>query len=284
MSLADFAAQRGLKRVGARPPLNAYLVEVWHRRQFIYSLSKFRIEAENQRNRLGIGWVVLKPMLNAVVYGVVFGILQGDSKPENFVQFLIIGVFMYEFFSTSLAAGTKSITGNYALVQSLSFPRMVLPLSAITQRLLQFIPSVVIMLLLNMAMGEVPRFQWLLLLPLIALYYLFNVGVGLITARLTVHFRDLSQLIPFITRLFFYTSGIFFSIEKIFGSYPRIMRFFDFQPLHEFMSLARGILISTDEYKVDPMYWAYAAVWSVSIFVIGLSFFWVAEERYGRTD
>ncbi len=284
MSLADFAAQHDLKRVGARPPLSTYLVEVWHRRQFIYSLSKFRIEAENQRNRLGMAWIVIKPMLNVIVYGVVFGVLQADRKPENFVQFLIIGVFMYEFFSTSLAAGTKSITSNYALVQSLSFPRMVLPLSAITQRLLQFIPSVVIMLLLNMAFGEMPRFQWLLLLPLIALYYLFNVGVGLFTARLTVHFRDLSQLIPFITRLFFYTSGVFFSIEKIFGSHPAILRFFDFQPIHEFMSLARGILISTPEYQIDPMYWVYASVWSLSVFVIGLGFFWVAEERYGRTD
>lgn len=284
MSLADMAAQKGLKRVGARPPFGVYMAEVWRRRQFIYSLAKFRIESENQRNRLGMGWIVLKPTLNAVVYGVIFGFLMAASRPPNFVQFIVIGIFMFEFFSTTFSNGAKSITSNNALVQSLSFPRMSLPLSAVTQHFLQFLPSVAIMLVLNLIMGATPQWHWILLVPLIALYFIFNAGVALITARLTVHFRDLSQLLPFVTRVAFYTSGVFFSIERIAPNNETILRIFDFIPLHEFMSIARGLLIEGADYEVNPMYWLYATVWSVLLLTVGAFYFWAAEERYGRND
>jgi len=284
MSLADFAAQNDLSRVGARPPLRTYLEEVWKRRQFIYSLARFRIESENQRNRLGMGWVILRPIINAAVYGLIFGILLGSNRPHNFVPFLIIGVFLFEFFSTAFNNGAKSITSNNALVQSLSFPRMALPMSSVTQHFLKFLPTIPIMLILIMAFGTMPHLGWLLLIPLCLLFFVFNAGLALITARLTVHFRDLSQLLPFVTRLIFYTTGIFFSFEQRFGEHHTVMRIVDFLPLHEFLSLGRAVLLTGPQYEVQTEYWLYAAVWSIAIFAFGAVFFWAAEERYGRTD
>ena len=285
MSLADDAARAGLHKVGGRPPLGAYLREVWRRREFIYSLAKYRIEAENGRNRLGMGWVVLKPLLNALVYGAVFGILLGSaSRPPDFVQFLVIGVFMFEFFSTCFTTGSKSITANAALVQSLSFPRMSLPLALVVQRLLQFVPMIVIAMILVVVMGDLPEPEWLLLLPLIAVFTVFNTGLTLITARLTVHFRDLTQLLPFIARFFFYTSGIFFSVEKRFGDNPTVMAIADAQPIHEFLTLGRAILLDGPAYEIPTEYWLYSTLWAVGTLVVGTVFFWAAEERYGRTD
>lgn len=284
MSVADFAADNGLVRVGARPSFWAYIGDVWERRQFIYSLARFKVESENQRNRLGMGWVVLQPIINATIYGLIFGFLMAGNRPPNFVQFIVIGVFMFQFFATTFSNGAKAITSNSSLLQSLSFPRMSLPISAAVQRLLQFIPAVLIMVLLNIALGTVPKLQWLMLIPLVGLYFLFNTGIALITARLTVHFRDLSQLLPFISRLAFYTSGVFFSIEQVAEGNETIQRVFDFIPLHEFMSLARALLIEGAEYEVEPMYWLYAAVWSLVLFGFGAVYFWAAEERYGRSN
>lgn len=284
MDLADDVAPDGLPRVGARPPLGDYLREVWTRRQFIYSLARFRIEAENQRNRLGMLWVVIKPLLEAAVYGTVFGFLLGGNRPQDFVEFLIIGIFMFQFFSSTFSAGAKSITSNTALVQSLSFPRMTLPISLVVQRLLLFIPTVAIMVILVTVTGTVPHLNWLLLIPLIAIFFCFNAGLTLITARLTVHFRDLSQLLPFATRLLFYTSGLFFSIDERLANHPTLLRIADFHPLHEFLTLARGILLESEAYAVKQEYWLYASVWSFGILAIGIVFFWKAEERYGRTD
>ena len=285
MSLAEDAARAGLHKVGGRPPLGQYLSEVWRRREFIYSLARFRIEAENGRNRLGMGWVVLKPLINAGVYGAIFGILLGsNARPAHFVEFLIIGVFMFEFFSTCFTTGSKSITSNAALVQSLSFPRMALPLALVAQRLLQFLPMVAIMLVAVVAFGTAPRLEWLLLVPLVVLFTIFNAGLTLITARLTVHFRDLTQLLPFIARFFFYTSGIFFSVDKRFQDHPTVLRIADAQPIHEFLSLGRSALLEGKYYAMKPEYWLYSGLWAVATLVVGVLFFWAAEERYGRTD
>jgi teichoic acid transport system permease protein len=285
MSLAEEAARAGLHKVGGRPPLGQYLSDVWRRREFIYSLARFRIEAENGRNRLGMGWVVLKPLINAGVYGAIFGILLGsNARPAHFVEFLIIGVFMFEFFSTCFTTGSKSITSNAALVQSLSFPRMALPLALVAQRLLQFLPMVVIMLIIVTAFGTAPKLDWLLLVPLVVLFTVFNAGLTLITARLTVHFRDLTQLLPFIARFFFYTSGVFFSVDKRFHDHPTVLTIADFLPIHEFMSLGRGMLLDGAYYDVKPEYWLYSGVWALATLTIGILFFWAAEERYGRTD
>jgi teichoic acid transport system permease protein len=112
----------------------------------------------------------------------------------------------------------------------------------------------------------------------------FNAGLTLITARLTVHFRDLTQLLPFVSRFFFYTSGIFFSVERRFGENETIMTIADGQPIHEFLDLARSITLTGPDYVINTAYWGYAAAWSFAALIIGTVYFWAAEERYGRTD
>lgn len=285
MSVAEFADREGLTRVGGRPPLGEYLAEVWQRRQFILTLARFRITAENQENRLGMLWIIIKPLLNAAVYGLVFGLILGSAnRPEHFVQFLVVGVFLFEFFSASFNSGAKSITSNQALVQSLSFPRMVLPLATIVQRYLQFLPMLLVAMPIVMAAGYMPRWEWLLLFPLTVIFFVFNTGLALITARLTVHFRDLNQLLPFITRLAFYTSGIFFSIEKQLADNEIALRIAGAMPLHEILTLGRGILMGGPDNPERPEFWLYTSIWAVAMLAIGVVFFWRAEERYGRPD
>ncbi len=272
-----------LQRVGGRPRLGAYLREVWQRRAFVLALARFRIEAENGRNRLGMAWVVLRPLLNAGVYGLVFGFfLQTSRDVDDFIAFLVIGVFMFEFFSTCLTTGARSITGNSALVQSLSFPRMALPLALVVQRFLQFLPMLAMMAAVAVGYGHLPRVEWLLLVPLTLLFTLFNTGLTLVVARLTVHVRDLTHVLPFVSRLFFYSSGVFFSIETRLADRPWALAAADLQPVHEFLTLARGILLSGPDHPLPAEYWGYAAAWSVGLLVVGVLFFWSAEERYGR--
>ena len=291
MTIADEAARAGLTKVGGRPPLGEYITEVWRRRSFIYSMARFKIESENQQNTLGMFWVILKPLLNALIYGAVFGILIGtQGRPPHFVEFLIIGIFVFEFFSQSWVAGGRAITSNAALVQSLAFPRMVLPLAAVTERFLKFLPTVVIMLVFLVGTRNPISWHWLLIVPIFALYFVFSCGLALVTARLAAHWRDLNNFLPFLTRFFFYTTGIFFSVEERFGArdghkgHPTIIKISDFQPIHEFLSLARSALLQGPGYGMNLHYWAYATAWSFGIFAFGVWFFWRAEERYGRVD
>jgi len=282
MDLADYAARHGLKRVGARPPIIQYIKQVWSRRVFAFTLASARIEARNQANRLGLAWLIITPILDALIYGIVFGVLQGDKRPDNFIQFLIIGIFFHRFLSDCVSNGARAITNNQALVQSLSFPRMVLPLATAIEHFINFLPMLGLILILNLALGVMPAWHWFYLLPVVAMAALFNTGAVMFMARLAVHFRDISQLVPFFNRFMRYFSGVFYSPAAFVGSMPALMLLFDFNPLYDFMEMARVALIP--DYAIDPKLVLIGVAWAVASFVGGSLFFWVAEERYGQAD
>ncbi|WP_349829345.1 ABC transporter permease [Brevibacterium litoralis] len=283
MQISELAAQHSLHRVGARPSFFRYLGEVWKRRDFTYSLARYRIKSDNERNRLGMLWVLLRPILSACVYGLVFGLILGDSRPPNFIPFLVIGVFVLEFFNSSMNGGAKSIISNASLVQSLPFPRAVLPVAKVFENLLNFMPTLLLMFIITMLWGARPSWDWFLFIPLIGLFWMFNQGIAFIFARLTVHLRDLSQLIPFISRLIFYTSGVFYEVKDVLSDWPpAVMAVYSWHPLHETITIARGLLLQ--DYEMPWDYWWMLAIWAVVTLIVGALFFWKAEERYGREE
>lgn len=280
MSLAELAAEHGLKRVGARPRLSRYLQDAWRRRDFVFALARYRLRAGLEGNRLGVLWLVLQPTLNALIYGTIFFVLQRGTDPIQFAAHVVIGVFLFQFFSHSMTQGAKSITGNQSLVQSLAFPRLTLPVAEVLEELISLLPSLAVLFVILPFLGHWPTLEWLLLIPLLILFTLFNTGVAFFTARLTVHIRDLSQLLPYISRILFYTAGVLFDVNQVFQSHPKIIAIYDFIPVYQVLQMARAALLGGHNY--DPMYWVYFSAWSVITFVGGLLFFWVAEERYGR--
>lgn len=280
MSLSELAEQHGLHRVGARAAMLPYLREIWERRDFITTMARFRMSADNQQNRLGAFWLVLKPTLNAAIYGLIFGVLQGSNRPHDYPAKVVIGVFLFEFFSACFAQGAKAITGNRALVQSLSFPRIALPLAIVVEQFYTLLLSMLVMFPLLIAFGHFPNWNWLMLVPLLAIYVLFNTGIALITARLTVHFRDLTQILPFVSRLLFYTSGALFDVNSLFKEHPWVVQVYNWHPLYQTLEIARSSLMTHVPY--NPMFWAYLSAWGVLTLAFGFVFFWRAEERYGR--
>ncbi|MFZ0530026.1 MAG: ABC transporter permease [Propionicimonas sp.] len=279
MSLAALAEDHGLHRVGARPPFFTYLKQTWVRRDFITAMAGYRLRADLEGNRLGILWLLLQPVLNALIYGIIFGVLQQGKRPEDYAAHVVIGVFLFQFFSKSLGNGAKSITGNQSLVQSLAFPRITLPVAEVIEQFLSLLPSMALLAVMLPFMGHWPSLSWLAMIPLLALYTLFNTGVALIAARLTVHVQDLTQLLPYISRILFYTSGVLFDVNKLFAEHPAIVQIYNFFPIYEVLQIARASLMDG---AYNPVYWVYFSIWSVSLFAFGLVYFWVAEERYGR--
>ena len=281
MSLKKYAAEHGLRRVGERPSLGRYIKEVWRRRVFVTTLARSRMQAKNQQNRFGMAWLIMTPLLDALVYGAVFGLLQGDKRPEHFILFLLIGIFFFRFFSDCVSTGARTVINNQALVQTLSFPRMVLPLAIVVEHFLNFLPVLAILLLFSVPLGAEPSLKWFYLLPVVMLTVMFNTGVVMFFARVAVHFRDINQVIPFVNRVMRYFSGVFFSPLAFVGSMPLVMAFFTLNPVYALLELARYALIPN--YEVSTALVISALLWSIGGFIAGSLFFWAAEEKYGRS-
>ncbi|MBT0770355.1 ABC transporter permease [Kineosporia sp. J2-2] len=284
------AAEYGLVQLGGRPPLGKYIKELWGRRHFALEFAKSRFRAANEANRLGMGWVVLNPLLQAGVYGLIFGVilLPSSSKPHNYTAFLVCGVFTIGLFSGCFTDGAKSLVTNRGLVRTLHFPRAVLPIATLLNKLMDLVATTIVMAVIVMLTGEMPDLDWLLIFPAYFFLALFSGGVAFVAARLTVHLRDISQLIPFINRIIFYLSGVFYVVGNRFADQGFLGKIIEANPLNVYLSLVRYAMLEgirgdgANQIAINATTWFMAAGYGIVMFVAGFIFFWQAEGLYGR--
>lgn len=239
-----------------------------------------RSYSKNQNNYLGQLWGVLNPLLLAAVYYLVFGvILNTTAGVENYPGFLVIGIFVFAYISSSLQSGSNSVLGNINLIRALKFPRAALPLSVTLSELVTLLPALGVMVMLVVVTGEPPSWEWLLVVPALVLAHLFNTGAALVLARVVADARDLRNIVPVAIRLLRYVSGVFFSIAHYVdqGVLGAIMYY---QPVAVYLNLARSALL--EEFHASWDLWVAGGAWAVGVLVLGYVVFWQAEERYGR--
>ncbi|WP_030355205.1 ABC transporter permease [Streptomyces scopuliridis] len=287
LSAADLAAKYGLSVSGARPGLRDYIRQLWGRRHFILAFSQAKLTAQYSQAKLGQLWQVATPLLNAFVYYLIFGLILGTKKgiPQDvFVPFLVTGVFVFTFTQSSVMAGVRAISGNLGLVRALHFPRASLPVSFSLQQLQQLLFSMIVLVVVAVAFGSYPALSWLLVVPALALQFVFNTGLALIMARLGSKTPDLAQLMPFVMRTWMYASGVMFSIPLMLEGRPSwIADVLQYNPAAVYMDLVRYALIDGYGSSNLPAHvWLVALVWAVLLGVVGFVYFWKAEERYGR--
>ncbi|MCM2579875.1 ABC transporter permease, partial [Streptomyces meridianus] len=217
-SPAELAARHGLSVSGARPGLAEYVRQLWSRRHFILAFSRAKLQAQYSQAKLGQLWQVATPLLNALVYFLIFGLILGAREgvpggKHNYVPFLVIGVFVFTFTQQSVLAGVRSISGNLGLVRALHFPRASLPISFSLQQLQQLLYSMIVLLIVLLAFRQLPAWSWLLVLPVLVLQFVFNTGLAMIMARMGAKTPDLAQLMPFVLRTWMYASGVMFPLH-----------------------------------------------------------------------
>lgn len=273
---------RGLRRVGARPPLLDYLVALWDYRHFVYYDARSRVQTGNEQDRLGLAWLVLGPLLNGLMFYLIMGVLlKSGGGIENFIAFLIIGVFLFQMTTRAVSTSSRVISGNKNVIQAFQFPRASVVLAANFRELLSNIPVLITMLILIIILppAEEISWRWLMLLPIVVLQFSFNLGIGLVLARVVSIFNDASQLVSYGMRLWMYASCMFFSIDRFNGA-PALKAVMEYNPLYNVLYLARECLLYG---SVGPWRaWVILALWAVTALAVGIVFFWKGEESYGR--
>ncbi|MFJ5709339.1 ABC transporter permease [Streptomyces sp. NPDC093105] len=283
----DLAAKYGLSVSGARPGLFEYVRQLWSHRHFIMAFSSAKLTAQYSQAKLGQVWQVATPLLNALIYYLIFGLILGAGKgmeKDVYIPFLVTGIFVFTFTQSSVMAGVRAISGNLGLVRALHFPRASLPISFSIQQLQQLLFSMIVLVAIVMVSGSYPSASWLLVIPALLLQFVFNVGLALIMARAGAKTPDLAQLMPFVMRTWLYASGVMFSIPVMLQDKPQwIADILMYNPAAVYMDLIRFALI--DGYGSENLpdhVWATGLGWALLFGIGGFVYFWKAEERYGR--
>jgi teichoic acid transport system permease protein len=273
-----------LQRVGARRTLREYLRDLWAWRDFVWALPTNELRSQNQDTVFGQLWHLLNPLMLAAVYYVVFGRILGIARggfqdPLEYVRFLVVGVLAFNLFRTTVRSGARIITKNRNLVQSISFPRVILPLSAVIEEGLSHIATLTAMWVVLLITGVVPTAHWLMVVPILFVQLLFNLGLTMIVGRVTFHFRDVSQMVPYVLRIWFYISGVIVPMEGRFVGNDTALFILQLNPAYAFVEMSRDAFIHG---QFVPSRWAVAGAWTLVLLVFGFWFFRRAESEYGR--
>jgi teichoic acid transport system permease protein len=274
--------QYGLQRAGARQPFGEYLRQLWGRRRFILRYSTAANASGYSRSFLGQAWQLITPLLNVGVYFLIFGLLLKSNRGvHNFIAYLAVGVFVFSFCTQAIQQGSKSITGNTGLTRALQFPRAVLPVATTLMAFLQMLYSMVVLIPLVLITGEPPSWTWFELIPAFALQAMFALGLALIFARIGARIPDTSQTLPFVLRVWFYLSGIMFSVDHFAAGHAHwVKTVLTLNPGHIYLTLARHALLSGNPIETRDVW--LAVVWAVVPLIVGFVWFWRGEEEYGN--
>jgi teichoic acid transport system permease protein len=273
------AATAGLKRMGLRPSLLEYFGQLWGRREFALLVPLGELRQRNMNTVLGSLWHVLNPLFQALIYYFLFGVvLDTRGGIENYAIWLIVGLITFTYTQKSVASASGIIVQRVAMLRTLNFPAGILPIAVTLGELLAHGPALLVMVGIVLT-AYAPAAVWLLLVLIVLLQTLFNLGLGLIVARLTVHFHDFSQLLGHLLKMWLLASGVLFPIDQ--APEGLIRDSLEANPAYVFISLTRTLLF---EGTADPGALRAAVLWSLGMLVVGVLFFHRHEGRYSSAS
>ncbi|GAA4296455.1 ABC transporter permease [Anaerocolumna aminovalerica] len=215
------------------------LKELYDYRQMIYSLVRKDLRGRYKGSVLGFLWTFINPLLQLVIYTIVFSIIL-RAGIDKFYLYLFVALVPWIFFQTSITGGSASIHSQQDLIKKIYFPREVIPISYVTSCFVNMLFSFVIIFIVVAFSGVHIKLLGLLCLPIIMFVeYILALGFAMIASAVTVYFRDLEHILGIVTMAWMYLTPIMYPIEMV----PENLRkIFMLNPMTPIITAYRDIL------------------------------------------
>lgn len=194
------------------PWLQLDFAELYEFRWVFLMLSLRDIKLRYKQTILGVAWVILQPLLTALLFTVLFGKVIGlSSEGVPYVLFAFCGLIPWLVFSGSLQRASTCLLNDTKLITKVYFPRIFLPLSATFGVVIDFLIALAMQLVLMGIYGKGLSTN-VFFLPVVSLVlFLFSCGINLLVSSLNVYYRDFKHIVPFLLQLWMYASPLVYS-------------------------------------------------------------------------
>lgn len=235
--MTDIAAGSGSSTTTRRGSLR-------HQLRILHVLASVDFKLKYAGSALGYVWSVLKPLALFIMLYLVFGrVFHLGQISRYYPLSLLIGIVLFTFFSDACSMGMSSVVARQSLIRKMSFPRLIIPTSATLTATITLAINLTIIVAFVAWNRIVPRFDWIVILLLLAELYVFVLGIALILATLFVRFRDIGQVWELALQLMFYASPIIYPI----GYLPEWARKIAFlNPFTQVMQDIRAVILYPD--------------------------------------
>jgi lipopolysaccharide transport system permease protein len=244
--------------------------ELYQNRDLLAFWTWRNLKGRHAQSALGLGWAIIQPVVNTVIFTVVFGTLVGvKSDGVPYPLFALCGMMMWTYFSSALREAVESLTQYTAMLTKVYFPRLILPLSSIVGKLIDL--SIIALLFIPVMLwyGYIPRIEAIVVVPsLILMLVLTTFGLALWLSALAVQFRDVAHGLAFAIQTLMYVSPVVYS-DHIVPQRFRIL--YGLNPVAGVIGGMRAVMLGT-----GPLPWDLilpGAAVALSLTVSGLYYF-----------
>ena len=223
-------------------------------RALIQSLVARELKARYRGSVLGFFWTFANPLLLLGIYTFVFTVVmpgsRGGTRLEPYALFLLCGILPWTWFQTSVMESCSVLVAGGNLIRKVLFPAEILPIVTVLTGLVNFALSLLILagfLAYYARPVSVGELAWL---PIIVFVQLtFTLALSLLLSSLTVHFRDLRDLVGNLMTLWFWGTPIIYSMSQ---APERFHRLLELNPLTHLMVAYQSVLFLEGPFDAWP--------------------------------
>jgi lipopolysaccharide transport system permease protein len=217
--------------------------EIWDYRELLYFFSWRDLKVRYRQTFIGVLWAIVQPFVTMVVFSVFFGgLVKVPSDNVPYPIFVYTGLLFWQFFSDALGDISNSLVNNQAIITKVYFPRLVLSISTIFTKFVDFAIAAVILAGLMIYYHITPSLMSLIVLPIaFVITCMCAGGLGLILAAINVKYRDVRYVLPFFMQLLIFVTPVIYP-ASIAGKYSK---FLAINPMMGVIQNVRAVLLGT---------------------------------------
>jgi lipopolysaccharide transport system permease protein len=191
--------------------------ELWHYRELFFVLALRDIKIRYKQTVLGAAWAIFQPLLTMAVFTMIsrLGDISTDGvQPEVFYY---CGMLPWLLFANSLSSAGNSLLGSQYLITKVYFPRLIVPIASVITALIDFAVAFIVLLALMATYRIMPAPQIVLLPLFVALTFVAALAFGIWLSALSVQFRDVRHVAPFVTQLWLFCTPVLYTSSSVRG-------------------------------------------------------------------
>jgi len=229
-----------------------------------------------KRSVLGVLWSLLQPLLMMSVMALVFSqMFKFRMEGVNYLVYLMTGLVIFNYFNEASSNAMTSIVFNFQLMTKVYIPKYIFPLSKCLFVGINFLLSLIPLFLIVLITGAPISWNYLLLPYVFICILLFTIGIGFVLSTVSVFLRDMFYIYSIILTIWQYFTPIFYDISML----PMyLQKLFKFNPLYQFVTFARTILLDAKCPSIQSFLWC--GLSAVVMFVIGCIVFKKKQDKF----
>ena len=217
---------------------------------------------------LGFSWAILQPLVQIVIFTVVFGkVAKVSTEGIPYFLFSSVSIIPWTYMSQSMTQSSQSLVAGQAMLGKIYFPRLIFPMTPVLAKVVDFGISILILLVVMLYYRVLPTWNLFLFPLFFVLMMVIPAGIGMWLSALAIRFRDVKFAMPFVIQMLIYSAPIVYSASAIPERY-RIV--YSLNPIVGVIEGFRACLLGT---PIPLLYILPGIITAVIIFISGALYF-----------